>query len=126
MLLQVQMQMLWNTIMFYSKVRFISAFYRQNLAFPKNLYLWIHVTATQTNNELVLSSPIDVIKDWFQLHPSIHRWTPDSIKTKIMKLNGFEIRLETNFLYMYLWVHDKYSSTNFKQHSWQRKMLYKV
>ena len=98
MLLQVQMQMLWNTIMFYSKVHFISAFYCQNLAFPKNLYLWIHVTARQTNNELVLSSPIDVIKDWFQLHPSIHRWTPDSIKTEIMKLNGFEIRLEANFL----------------------------
>ena len=98
MLLQVQMQMLWNTIMFYSKVRFILAFYRQNLAFPKNLYLWIHVTARQTNNELVLSSPIDVIKDWFQLHPSIHRWTPASIKTEIMKLNGFEIRLEANFL----------------------------
>ena len=67
MLLQVQVQMLWNTIMFYSKVRFISAFYRQNLAFPKNLYLWIHVTARQTNNELVLSSPIDVISS---IHPS--------------------------------------------------------
>ena len=40
------------------------------------MYLWIHVTSRQTNDELVLSLPIDVtdndqIKDWFQLRASI-------------------------------------------------------
>ena len=47
---------------------FTSAFYCENLAFPKIcVHLWIHVTLRQTNNELVLSPLIDVIKDWF--HP---------------------------------------------------------
>ena len=40
------------------------------------MYLWIHVTPRQTNDELVLSLPIDVtdndqIEDWFQLRASI-------------------------------------------------------
>ena len=59
----------------------------KTLLFPKIcVHLWIHVTLRQTNNELVLSPPIDVIKDWFQLHPSIRRRTPEWIKTKIMQI----------------------------------------
>ena len=59
----------------------------KTLLFPKIcVHLWIHVTLRQTNNELVLSPPIDVIKDWFQLHPSIRRLTPEWIKTKIMQI----------------------------------------
>ena len=35
--------------------------------------------------------------------------------------NGFEIRLLANFPERYLRIHDKYSSTNFKQRSRQKK-----
>ena len=38
--------------------------------------------------------PIDQIKDWFQLHTSIRRWTQEWIKTEIMQ-NGFEIYTKT-------------------------------
>ena len=60
----------------------------KTLLYPKIcVHLWkIHVTLRQTNNELVLSLPIDVIKDWFQLHPSIRCRTPEWIKTKIMQI----------------------------------------
>ena len=42
---------------------FTLAFYHQNLTFPENLCLWIHVTLGQTKNELVLSQLISVT-DW--------------------------------------------------------------
>ena len=37
--------------------------------------------------------------------------------------NSFEIRAQANFSQMYIWVHDKYSSTSFKQRQWQRKIV---
>ena len=49
-------------------------------------------------------------------------WTREWIKTKIMQ-DSFKKHLLANFLQMYLWIHDKFSSTNFKQHSRQREML---
>ena len=30
----------------------------------------------------------------------------------------------SKFSEIYLWIHDKYSSTSFKQHEWQKKILY--
>ena len=36
---------------------------------------------------------------------------------------GFEILVSANFAQMYLWIHDKYSSTSFKRYVWQRKLL---
>ena len=65
------------------------------LAFPENLYPWIHMLhwGKLKMNWFVLCRsmwPIDQIKDWFQLHTSIHRWPREWIKTEIMQ-NGFEI-----------------------------------
>ena len=77
--------------------------------FPSKPCFWIHVTLPRRS-----MWPINKIKDWFQPRTSIRRWTREWNTAGIMQ-NVFEIRLSANFRQMYLWIHDKYSSTNFKQ-----------
>ena len=55
--------------------------------------------------------------------PLPREWRLGIQREQRRRVRGFQILVWTNFPQMYLWIHDKYSSTSFKQRVWQGKML---